>query len=179
VSVHDGFERVGTDPFELAVEDRDVVRRFRGRLAMPVTIWTAYDETDSAIGITVASVLVEEGDPPSVLGLVAPDSALWDAIRSSKRFVVHVLDRGQSRMADQFAFRYPGDPFEGVSLEGSAYGPVLTDVKTRAACSLAGYLEGGYSLLIRGAIEEILLDPNPTQPLIHFRGRYLTTGPKT
>jgi 3-hydroxy-9,10-secoandrosta-1,3,5(10)-triene-9,17-dione monooxygenase reductase component len=143
---------------------------------MPVTVWTAYEGRDVAAGLTVSSVLVEEGDPPCVLGLVAPDSSLWDAVLSSKRFVVHVLDRGQTRVADQFALRYPGDPFDGTSNTPSEYGPVLNDIKTRSSCSLSGYLEGGYSLIIRGAIEAVTLDPNPTQPLIHYRGRYLTTA---
>jgi hypothetical protein len=33
--------------------------------------------------------------------------------------------------------------------------------------------------VIRGSIEEVQLDPNPTQPLVHYRGRYFTTGVKT
>jgi flavin reductase (DIM6/NTAB) family NADH-FMN oxidoreductase RutF len=127
----------------------------------------------------VSSVLVEEGESPYVLGLIAPDSAFWDAVRVSKRFVVHVLERSQARLADQFALRYPGDPFEAVSIVNSEHGPVLSDVGTRSACSLAGYLEGGYSLVIRGSIEEVQLDPNPTQPLVHYRGRYFTTGIKS
>ena len=38
------------------------------------------------------------------------------------------------------------------------------------------YIDAGYSLLIRGSIDEVELDPNPTTPLVHYRGRYLTTG---
>jgi 3-hydroxy-9,10-secoandrosta-1,3,5(10)-triene-9,17-dione monooxygenase reductase component len=176
VSFSDGFRRIGADPFELPVEERDAIRRLRGRLPMPVTIWTAYGVEDFPAGITVSSMLVEEGDPPCVLGLIAPDSTLWDAVRVSKRFVVHILDRNQSRIADQFALRYPGDPFEEVAIVKSDHGPVLGDVRTRSACSLAGYLDGGYSLMIRGSIDQVELDPNPTQPLVHYRGRYLTTG---
>jgi flavin reductase (DIM6/NTAB) family NADH-FMN oxidoreductase RutF len=179
VTIDDGFRRIGSDPFELPVEERDATRRLRGRLPMPVTIWTAYGEEVLPTGITVSSVLVEEGESPFVLGLIAPDSAFWDAVRVSKRFVVHVLDRSQARLADQFALRYPGDPFEAVSIVNSEHGPVLSDVRTRSACSLAGYLEGGYSLVVRGSIEEVQLDPNPTQPLVHYRGRYFTTGIKT
>jgi flavin reductase (DIM6/NTAB) family NADH-FMN oxidoreductase RutF len=124
-------------------------------------------------------VLVEEGDPPLVFGLVAPDAAFWDAVRVSKRFVVHVLDLTQARLADQFALRYPGDPFDEISSANSEHGPVLRDTTTHAACSLAGYLDGAYSLIIRGSIEDTQLDPNPKRPLIHYRGRYLTTGART
>ncbi len=179
MSIDDGFKRIGSDPFELSDDERDPIRRLRGRLPMPVTIWTAYGEEDLAAGITVSSAIVAEGDPPSVLGLVAPDSAFWDSVRTSKRFVVHVLNQDQSRIADQFALRYPGDPFEGLSIAASEHGPVLCDVGTRSDCTLTGYLDGGYSLLIRGSIDEVDLDPNPIQPLIHYRGRYFTTGPRT
>ena len=41
MSIEDGFERMGSDPFELPLEKRDHIRRFRGRIPMPVTIWTA------------------------------------------------------------------------------------------------------------------------------------------
>jgi 3-hydroxy-9,10-secoandrosta-1,3,5(10)-triene-9,17-dione monooxygenase reductase component len=111
-----------------------------------------------------------------VVGLIAQDSPLWDALRTSKRFVVHVLDRAQARIADQFALKYPGDPFEGLSVAESDYGPVLSEVSTRAKATLMGYIDAGYSLLIRGSIDEVELDSNPTAPLVHYRGRYFTTG---
>jgi flavin reductase (DIM6/NTAB) family NADH-FMN oxidoreductase RutF len=60
---------------------------------MPVTIWTANGNEGRPEGITVSSILIGEGDPPSVLGLIAPDPSFWDAVRASKRFVVHVLER--------------------------------------------------------------------------------------
>jgi 3-hydroxy-9,10-secoandrosta-1,3,5(10)-triene-9,17-dione monooxygenase reductase component len=179
VSVDDGFERIGSDPFELPVDEREAVRRLRGRLPGPVTVWTTYGEAELNAGITVSSVLVGEGEPPSVLGLVAPDSTFWDALRASKRFVVHILDRAQARVADQFALRYPGDPFEGLSVARSDHGPILIEVRTRAKVTLMGYLDAGYSLLIRGSIDDVELDPNPSGPLIHYRGRYFATGSGT
>ena len=179
MNLDDGFRRIGSDPFELPVDERDYVRRLRGRLPGPVTIWTSYGEAGLTAGITVSSVLVGEGEPPSVLGLIAPDSTFWDALRASERFVVHVLDRAQTRIADQFASRYPGDPFEGLSIASSDYGPVLSEVKTRSRATLMGFIDAGYSLLIRGSIDEVELDPNPADPLIHYRGRYFTTGIRT
>ena len=179
MSIDDGFRRIGSDPFELPVDERDDVRRFRGRLPGPVTVWTSYAEAGLHEGVTVSSVLVGEGEPPSILGLIAPDSAFWDALRASKRFVVHVLDRAQRRIADQFALRYPGDPFEGLSIASSDYGPVLSEVETRSSATLMGFIDVGYSLLIQGSIDEVELDPNPTDPLVHYRGRYFTTGIST
>ena len=179
MSTEDGFKRIGSDPFQLPIDKRDHIRRLRGRIPMPVTIWTATGIEGRPEGITVSSILVGEGDPPSVLGLIAPDSSFWDAVRASKRFVVHVLDSAHVRIADQFALRYPGDPFEGLSVVRSDFGPVLSDVTTRSAISLMGFIESGYSLLVRGSIDEVELDPNPMQPLIHYRGRYFTTTART
>ena len=88
-----------------------------------------------------------------------PDSPFWDALRASKRFVVHVLDQAQARITDQFALRYPGDPFEELSVARSAYGPVLSEVNTRARATLMGYLDAGYFLLIRGSIDEVVACP--------------------
>jgi len=45
--------------------------------------------------------------------------------------------------------------------------------------TLMGFMEGGYSRLIRGSIEEVELDPDPMRPLIHYRGRYFTTSTRT
>ncbi len=42
-----------------------------------------------------------------------------------------------------------------------------------------GFIDAGYSLLIRGSIDEVELDPNPADPLVHYRGRYFTTGIRT
>jgi 3-hydroxy-9,10-secoandrosta-1,3,5(10)-triene-9,17-dione monooxygenase reductase component len=174
VGIDDGFERIGSDPFEPPLDERDPVRRLRGRLPGPVTVWTAYGEEGLATGLTVSSVLVGEGEPPTVFGLIAPDSALWDALRASKRFVVHILDLAQARIADQFALRYPGDPFEGLLVARSDYGPVLSEMGTRTRVTLMGYIDAGYSLLIQGSIDEVEVDPDPTDPLVHYRGRYFT-----
>ena len=176
MSFDDGFERIGSDPFETAMEDRDVVRRLRGRLAGPVTVWTTYGDDNSAAGITVSSILIGEGEPGSVLGLIAPESDFWEALRTSRRFVVHVLSQSQARMADQFALRYPADPFEGLSVTWSDHGPVLGEVGTWSKSTLLGYSDAGYSLLVRGSLDEVELDPKPGGPLVHYRGRYFTTG---
>ena len=78
----DGYRRIGSDPF-LAAE-QDSARRLRGRLTVPVTVWTAYDRDGIPAGITVSSVLVVEGEPPEVIGLLGPLSEFWDAVSHSK-----------------------------------------------------------------------------------------------
>ncbi len=175
MGVDDGYRRIGVDPFATPA---DTVRRLRGHLVAPVTVWTAYGLGDAPAGITVSSVLVAEGEPPSVLGLVGPVSEFWDALGVSKRFVVHVLAADQVRVADQFAMRYPGEPFDGMSVSYSEWGPVLDDMAVRASCWLAGWMEAGYQILARGSLAGIHVPDDPSPPLAHYRGRYFTVGPR-
>lgn len=177
MGVDDGWNRVGVDPFA-AGATIDTVRRLRGRLAAPVTVWTAYDSEGRGTGITVSSVMVAEGEPASVLGLVGPLSDFWEAAQASGRFIVHVLASEARRVADQFALRYPGDPFEDVSVSRTGWGPSLDAAALRARCSVSGFLEVGYQLLVRGVLDGADLPDEDTSPLIHYRGRYLTTAPR-
>ncbi|HET7522688.1 MAG TPA: flavin reductase family protein [Acidimicrobiales bacterium] len=178
MGLDDGFQRIGSDPFEVPPSARDDWRRLRGQLPAPVTAWTTYGPSGTPTGITVSSVLIAEGDTPSVLGLIAPMSDFWEALRVNKRFVIHVLDSQHTRIADQFALRYPGSPFGGLKFSQSDYGPVLDEVEIRVRCTMSGYLDEGYSLLIRASLDEMELAADPTEPLIHYRGRYVTVGPR-
>ena len=172
----DGIHRIGSDPNRPPVDDMDPVRRLRGQLNAPVTVWTTYADDRSQIGITVSSLLIAEGDTPSIMGLISPLSDFWDAVQVTKRFIVHVLSADQVDIAERFALRYPGDLFEGLSTTRSDHGPLLEDVPTRAKCSVTAQLEAGWSTLLKGALEEATATEDPPLPLVHYRGHYLTLG---
>lgn len=176
MSLDDGFHRIGSDPYAVLSDAKDGARRLRGQLPAPVTVWTAYGPGGTQTGITVSSVLVAEGDAPTILGLIAPLSEFWDAVQVSKRFVVHVLGAEQTRAADQFALRYPVSPFDGLRVSASEYGPILEDVGTRAEATLTSYVDVGYSLLVRATLGEFEFADEPPAPLIHYRGRYFTAA---
>jgi|HubBroStandDraft_6_1064221.scaffolds.fasta_scaffold496037_2 3-hydroxy-9,10-secoandrosta-1,3,5(10)-triene-9,17-dione monooxygenase reductase component len=163
---------VGDDnPFLTPVDDRDPGRRFRGRLAAPVTLWTAAAD-DERFGLTVSSTVVAEGSPPSVLGLLNPLSDLFDALVESRMFNIHVLNRDDRRLADVFAGRLPSpDPFEGFSWQESSWGPLLFGERSSVGCRLAGTERVGYQELVRGTIEEVRVSDD-TDPLAYLRGRY-------
>lgn len=150
----------------------DDARRLRGRLASGVTVWTA-GEGPSACGLTVASVLVTEGEPPHVLGTVGDLTDLLDAMRATGRFVVHVLAEADRDLAERFAGArpVPGGPFRGLAVDQGAYGPVLSAVGTRAACRLADESRRGYPVLVDGTIEEAVTG-DLDAPLTYFRGQY-------
>ncbi len=159
-------------PFATPEEHRDPVRRFRGRLAEPVTVITAGDEDDRT-GMTVSSLVVAEGEPGRVQFLTTPTADLVDVLERTGKFIVHVLESEHRAISEVFAEQRPspGGLFAGVAVEDGDWGPTLTDVPNRAYCSGAGAAESGYSLLITAEIDRVevaALD----DPLIYFRGAY-------
>ncbi|HEX2028471.1 MAG TPA: flavin reductase family protein, partial [Nitriliruptorales bacterium] len=169
----DAGGRIHTDhPFALPIEQRDRARRFRGRLAAPVTVWTAGSAARPA-GLTISSLVVVQGDPARVLGLVNDLSDLWRAVRESGGFVVHVLQTEHRHLAERFAGHVPapGGPFAGLAVASTPWGPALQDVPNRAYCRFESTTPMGYAQLVTGVMERVDLD-DLVQPLMHFRGRY-------
>lgn len=167
-----------TDPFATPEQHRSPVRRFRGRLAAPVTLWTAYHPAVAGAaarpaGLTVSSTLVADGEPARLLGLIDEESELWAAVSASGRFAVAPLTPADRQLADQFAglFPAPGGPFASGTWTDNGYGPVPATGGGWVGCRLDGAREYGWALLVEATIERVeLADPAP--PLVHHRGRY-------
>jgi flavin reductase (DIM6/NTAB) family NADH-FMN oxidoreductase RutF len=158
-----------TDPFATPDHEKSPVRRLRGRLAAPVTLWTA----PGPAGLTVSSMLVADGEPGRVLGLIDEESDFWEAAERAGRFAVAPLGPADQQLADRFAglMPAPGGPFAAGEWRGSEYGPVPSTAGTWAGCRLASSRPCGWALLVEAMIE--LVEPGPpTPPLIHYRGRY-------
>ena len=66
-------------PFAVGENDRKPLRRFRGRMASPVSIWAAAAGGQRA-GWTLSSFLVADGDPGEVIGLIDEESPLADVL---------------------------------------------------------------------------------------------------
>ncbi|WP_203813088.1 flavin reductase family protein [Paractinoplanes tereljensis] len=160
-----------SDPFATPEEEKSAVRRLRGRLASPVTLWTA----PGPAGLTVSSMLVADGDPGRVLGLIDEESELWDAVEMSGKFAVAPLAPADRQLADRFAglMPSPGGLFVGQTWQQTDYGPVRAGLW--AGCRLVSSRPCGWALLVEGVIETISADA-PTAPLIHYRGRYRELG---
>lgn len=158
-----------SDPFATPEQDRSSVRRLRGRLAAPVTLWTA----PGPAGLTVSSMLVADGDPGRVLGLVDEESEFWTAAAAAGQFAVTPLGASEQQLADRFAglMPAPGGLFALDRWSETPYGPVPADAGTWAGCRLDGYRGYGWALLVEATVADIHLDGAPV-PLVHFRGRY-------
>jgi len=159
-----------TDPFATPDEGRSPVRRFRGRLAAPVTLWTA----PGPAGLTISSTLVVVGRPARVLGMLDDESDLWAAVQAGGRFTVAPLEPRHRQLADRFAglMPAPGGLFAQEPWTETDYGPVLADVPTWAGCRLDSARPYGWGLLVEATIEHVELGTEPPEPLVHHRGRY-------
>jgi 3-hydroxy-9,10-secoandrosta-1,3,5(10)-triene-9,17-dione monooxygenase reductase component len=170
-----GAQIHSSDPFAVPDEEKSVVRRLRGRLAAPVTLWTC----PGPAGLTVSSMLVADGEPGRVLGLIDEESDFWDAASSTGVFAVVPLAADEQQVADRFAglMPAPGGLFAAGGWTDTAFGPVPASAGTWAGCRIVDRRPCGWALLIEAVIETVVFDPG-SAPLVHFRGRYrkLTLG---
>lgn len=163
-------------PFSVPVDQRDPVRRLRGRLAAPVTVLTAGGEDPA--GLTVSSVLVVEGEPARVISIVGGGSDFLDAAIGSGAFVVHVLGADHGPLADVFAGLRPspGGMFAGREREDTDWGPRLVEVADWAGCRLEETRPIGDQILVVGNIEHLEVS-DIGDPLVYFRGNYRRLRP--
>jgi flavin reductase (DIM6/NTAB) family NADH-FMN oxidoreductase RutF len=153
--------------------DPDPVRRFRGRLGGAVSVWTA-GSGPSRAGLTVSSLMVANGDPAHVLGLVDPDSDFAAAASETGACVVQLLEWADRELAEAFAglAPAPGGMFRLGEWEDSAWGPVLSSASAWAGVRFAEPpREVGWSLLLDGVVENLWVGESGA-PLEHRRGRY-------
>jgi flavin reductase (DIM6/NTAB) family NADH-FMN oxidoreductase RutF len=171
--VEPGAQIHSTDPFATPESDKSDVRRLRGRLAAPVTLWT----TPGPAGLTVSSMLVADGEPGRVLGLIDEESDFWDAAEQAGVFAVTPLEPPDRQLADRFAgvMPAPGGLFAAGEWQPTDYGPVPANAATWAGCRVVSRRECGWALLVEAVIETVQLSP-AAAPLIHFRGRYRDLG---
>ena len=163
-----------TDPFATPEERRSPVRRLRGRLPAAVTLWTAADPDGGPAGLTVSSTLIADGEPGRVLGLLDPESELFEAAEAAGRFAVAPLGPAHRQLADRFAglMPAPGGLFAGGGWRETPHGPVPEPPHPWAGCRLVDTRPAGWSVLVEGEVVEVELAD--AEPLVHYRGRYRT-----
>lgn len=150
------------------------MRQARARLPSPVTVWTA-GQADWA-GLTVSSLLLAQGEPGQVVGLIGPDTDLLDILAETGRFVVHLLtDRPEHRrLAQHFAGTLSADP-DLLQVEDSPYGPRLRWAPDQLACRLYSRHPCGWSELIEAAVDEVRWANGPQSwrpALLWYRGGF-------
>jgi 3-hydroxy-9,10-secoandrosta-1,3,5(10)-triene-9,17-dione monooxygenase reductase component len=125
--------------------------------------------------LPVSAVIVADGDPGLVVGLVDGDSELWALLETTGRFALSVLRWEHRALADAFAglMPAPGGAFRLAEWTDTDWGPVPTSVQTWAGCRLLQARAFGWALAVEAEIERIELGEE-SDPLLHWRGRYFT-----
>lgn len=166
-------------PFATAAADRSPLRRFRGRMVAPVSVWAA-GEGRTRVGWTVSSFLVADGEPGEVLGLLDTDSDLADRLRDADAepvLALSLLGWGDRGLADAFAGQAPapGGVFRLGSWASTPWGPVLEGSAGWIGARLRPepLVHAGWGLLVRAVVERAEVGTMPEGGLLaHARGRY-------
>ncbi len=158
-------------PWAAAPQDRDPLRRARGRMPASVTVWLApgdealgpgplglYRAGMGTVGLTVSSLVVSPGEPGRLAGVVNPTTDLGDLFASgaATAFTVHILDQGQRALARHFAGDVPA-PQAALRVETGAAGPALAGVGDRIYCRNATCHPFGWSLLVEAEVQAVEL----------------------
>ncbi len=158
-------------PFLPPSGDRDPLRQLRGRMPAPVTVWASGADAGRT-GLTVSSVIVANGEPAHVLGVIDADSDWWTS--EPETVVVNVLAEEHRFLADAFAGTAPapGGPFTLGELDRQRVGPGARRERGLARRTPARRRPRavGWGVLVEGVVEHVEL--GEADALIHLRGRY-------
>lgn len=126
-------------------------------------------------GITIASIMIIEGETPLCVVAVGPDTDFVSTASDTGGFVVHLLGADHRAIADTFALirPAPGGLFSSVAFTDTSWGPRLDDIPDVVGCGFVEAFPTGEQILVMGEIETLELS-DLTEPLIHFRGGYRT-----
>ncbi len=153
------------------------MRRLRGRVAAPVTLWMARTESGGAAGLTVSSVLVADGEPGHLVALVDPDADLYAALLVSRVAAVSLLGWRHTALADAFAgvAPAPGGAYRLGEWRETDWGPVLADTDAWAGCRMTGPEPRalGWGMLVELAVERVETTEDIGAPMVYRRGRYV------
>lgn len=166
-------------PFLPPEGERDPLRRFRGRLLAPVSLWTAYADDARRVGWTVSSLLLANGPEPTLLGLLDPDAELTEALQpdadQARTVAVSLLGWRHRALPDAFAglAPAPGGPFRLADWRETPYGPVLADAPGWLGATVLDTRPVGWSTLLSARVDHIEIGPDGGDLLGHLRGRYV------
>jgi len=119
-------------------------------------------------------MLVADGEPGEVIGLIDPASDIFDALSVTERWAVSLLSHRDRQLSDAMAglAPAPGGPFRLAQWRDTEWGPVLASSPGWLGARLLGApVDAGWSMLVRGVVEQIEIDES-VAPVAYVRGRY-------
>ncbi len=166
-----------THPFATPEPERSPLRRLRGRMPAPVSVWAA-GAGSARVGWTLSSFLLVDGEPAEAVGVLDEDSALGERLMSDAggALTVNLLGWQHRALADAFAgvAPAPGGPFTLGRWRDSEWGPVLDDAPGWLGVLVRSVPDrSGWSLLVRAIVDHIELGEDPADGMLGYvRGRY-------
>jgi len=150
-------------------------RELLGRFATGVAVITAADATGRVAAMTASAVTAVSLDPPLLLVCVNHEDPLHDMLHDASVFAVNVLARDQANLSDRCAAAPARDRLGGVRYRSGPDGvPLLDGVAAQILCVPWGVYPGGDHTIFVGRVTGGTT--SDAMPLLHWQGRYTTTG---
>jgi flavin reductase (DIM6/NTAB) family NADH-FMN oxidoreductase RutF len=151
-------------------KDKQSIGRAIGRIPSGCMIVTAQHGGQST-GLLASWVQQSSFEPPAVTVCIKPTRPIAELIDGSRRFVINVIGEGTAvKLMRQFGRGFaPGEnAFEGLEIESSDYGPVLSECVAHLGCRLTNKICGGDHDIYIGEIEAGDGNDN-ARPFVHVR----------
>jgi flavin reductase (DIM6/NTAB) family NADH-FMN oxidoreductase RutF len=146
-----------------------------GHCATGVSIITAADAGGRPVGMTANSFTSLSLEPPLVLWSIALKSSNFALFRDAQAFAVHVLRADQASLAKAFATKGV-NRFASIACATRATGaPILPDYHACFDCTTETQYVAGDHLMIVGRVQ--YFEERPGEPLVFYRGRFVTLPP--
>ena len=161
-------------PLRHPEEDRSAVRRLRGRLAAPVTLWTA----PGPAGLTVSSMLVADGEPGPGARADRRGERLLGGGRGGRPVrgdAARPRPTGSWPTGSPGLMPAPGGLFADRRLDRRPpYGPVPAHAAPGPAAGWRAAGRAAGRCWSRAIDRDGRAGRRPPRPLVHYRGRYRT-----
>lgn len=148
----------------------DVYRRVCGRFATGVTVVSVLDEEGRPHGITVNSFASLSLDPPLVMVSISLRNSALEHFLKSVHFTVNILAHDQEDHSRRFA-KHAEDRFHGVEWQGAESGaPLIAGALAHLECSKTRWFEAGDHAVLIGQV--IRAGCREARPLLFFQSGY-------
>jgi 3-hydroxy-9,10-secoandrosta-1,3,5(10)-triene-9,17-dione monooxygenase reductase component len=154
--------------------DRTRYREVMGHFATGVAVVTARSG-NGAVGMTTNALSSLSLDPLMLLVCFDMDARTLPVVRDSRRFAVNVLRTGHDELSTRFASKLSHEQkFEQVDFHTEHGAPVLHEALAWVVCDLRELVPAGDHEIAIG--EVVAMDHGEGEPLVFYRGRYVSLG---
>ncbi len=152
--------------------DERALRTALGNFATGVTIVTTKAEGNRSLGLTVSSFNAVSLSPPLILFSIGKKALAYEAWRSAKRFVVNILEEGQSELSSRFG-RPSEDKWCGLDVQEVECGFLFDEAVMAFECHAYRTYDGGdHDILLGQVVAFHDMGRKDAHPLVFYRGRY-------